>query len=145
MSATDLPVVLVTFMIYRPLECSIFLAKPRLVCNWSDLFGDEYDYRINLLDRLFLTRWVPPITLTLLSLGAYQGMKWPSIDPTQTLRLFIGFASGLPAWKSATYDVDLATGKQFLPERCVVVLAAIGVIAYPGLLILLLFAAVNYF
>ena len=97
------------------------------------------------VDRYFLNRWVPPATLTLLSLAAYPLMNWSTVDPTHSLRLVVGVASVMLAWKSATYDIDLATGRRLMVERVVVVFAALGVIAYPGFLFLLLFTATHFF
>ena len=145
MAQTEYLIVLLALAIYRPLKLAVLLGKPRMLHNWSDLLGMRHERTLQLLDRYFLNRWVPPATLTGLSLVVYPVAHWSRIDPTQSLRILVSLSSVMLAWKSATCDVDLATGRRLIAERFVVVFAAMGVIIYPGFLFLLLFSAMNCF
>lgn len=144
MALPDYLNILLAFLLYRPLKY-ILVGDRHGYHNWSDMFGDRLEKRLRRLDRHFVNRWAPCLTLTLLSLVAYPIMNWSSIDPTHRLRLVIGLAAVMLAWKSATMDIDLATGRRLIVERWVVIGAAIGVLAYPGFLFLLIFAVIHFF
>ncbi|MBL4766484.1 MAG: hypothetical protein JKY94_02010 [Rhodobacteraceae bacterium] len=145
MAQSDYLIILFALVIYRPLKLAALLGKPRMLHDWSDLLGTRHEGTLRLLDRYFLSRWVPPVTLTAFSLLACPVASWTAIDPTHSLRILVGLSSVMLAWKSVTCDIDLATGRKLIIERLVVVFAAAGVIAYPGFLFLLLFTAINYF
>ena len=136
MAQTEYLIVLLALAIYRPLKLAVLLGKPRMLHNWSDLLGMRHERTLQLLDRYFLNRWVPPATLTGLSLVVYPVAHWSRIDPTQSLRILVSLSSVMLAWKSATCDVDLATGRRLIAERFVVVFAALGVIIYHCLVFL---------
>ena len=145
MALTVYLIVLLALVLYRPLKFAVLLGKPRMLHDWSDLLAVRHEQTLRLLDRYFFNRWIPPVALTLLSLVVSGSMNWSTIDPTYCLRVVIGIASTMLAWKSATLDIDLATGRRLIAERLVVVCSTVGVIAYPGFLFLLLFTATNFF
>lgn len=144
MALSDYLNILLAFLLYRPLNYVLIGDRCRYY-NWSDMFGDRLEKKLRRLDRYFLNRWVPALTLTLLSLVVYPTMNWSSIDPTHRLRLLVSLAAVMLAWKSATMDIDLATGRRLIVERWVVIGTAIGVLAYPGFLFLLIFAVIHFF
>ncbi len=145
MTQIDYLIILLTLVIYRPLKIATLATKPRMLHHWDDLLGSRHERRLQKLDRYFGSRSVPPVVATLLSLIVYPTMHWKAIDPTQSLRIVVGVAAVMLAWKSATMDVDLATGRRLIGPRLVMLLAAAGVIFYPGFIFLLLFTAANYF
>lgn len=143
MAVSDYLNILLAFLIYRPLK-RVVVGRVRMHHDWSDLFGKRLDNRLARLKRRFGSCWTLPGMLTLLSFAACPWLHWSVIDPTETLRLVVGFAAVMLAWKSATIDVDLAMGRHLIIERWVVLMAAMGVLFYPGFLFLLLFAAVHF-
>lgn len=109
----------------------------------SDLHGQKLEALLCRLDRLFGSRWVPPLCLTLLSLLAYPTLGWSTIDPSACFQVLVGILAAAFTWRCATIDIDLATGERLVPERLLLIGSAIGVWFYPGFLILLLFTGIN--
>lgn len=109
----------------------------------TDLFGLLAEEFLKKLDQRFLSRWVAPFGLLLISFFASPWIQWSHLDSTLMLRNYVVFLASLVTWKAVTDDVDLAIEKKLIKERIWLFLCLIGLFFYPGFLFPLFFLAVH--
>ncbi|PJD94369.1 MAG: hypothetical protein CK425_11585 [Parachlamydia sp.] len=110
----------------------------------SDLRRVRLEEHLKKLDYLFGSRWTIPLLLTAFSCLFWKFLNWKQIDATLTQQIFIAIISAIICWKGITLDVDLVTHKPSRSHRLLFGLSWLGVLLYPGFIILFLYIGIHF-